>query len=749
MSALPRLSPDAVTRDWSRWIRLPAAAELLGVDRDHLSRLCRDKLSLMGAAAKVRHPQDAQATWWVARHYDERLSSSSAAATVRKTLEDQGVPAAKAHEARLRALCVLEFREARAAARRRSVAADAWFPTFLAGLRDRFPDLKLSRSAVYRWDKLHTGPDPVTALVDSRGGGERIISPDAIAFFEELYLDDRQPSVAECWRHVSAAAKDHGWTWCARRTANDQLDTWIPPAKQAYHRDRAYYNSRFLPTIQQDTTRFGAGDYWVSDHTTLDFEVRIGERQMRPTLTTFQDWSTRKIVGWCLTERPSSDTILLALRDGLANPANMGGPTHVGFDNGKDYDSWLFDGRTKAERRAEKRNAWEMTEGAFRGILYELGIQIHFSPPYCPNGKSRMERWYGTLHAQLCRSMPSYVGKDTASKPDGLASRRKAGEAPTMQQAHARLGAYIEAFNRNPDHQVEDLRDDAGSRLSPSAAYAARRQHLRAFNADALNLLLLHHDRPVSVGKRGVTVTVGGHKHNYGMLAPELLAYAGTGRKVRTAYDPQDMRTVRVFDDATSKLICVAAHNQIGGQEGVVGKEALSAFHRASKARRTTLKAVGLSQLAPMASALENLHAAGNLPPVAEPSTATVQPVVTRFDGQGKEDDRQRMKQAAGAEHRRGPDCDSTEKPRRPRMPNRVLEGLDVGFGDDSVPDLPPAPTPTDVAGRIGFAPPEPKERERQGSEKAEPTPPKPVHDEPADPPRRSRMSLLRGLTDE
>ena len=384
--------------DWSRWIAADQAAPLLGVHRDSLTRRCREELSPLGVAVLEQAAGDSQERWWLTRSVNGRLAAGEAGRRAAEpTLENQGYAADKANDARQRLACVKTLRRWRVG---RDGLQKDWMPVLVDRLRADHPAIKVSRSRLLEWDRLYRVPGDLKLLVDQRGGADKTTSVRCWAYFERLYLDPARPGVAECWRKTGLFAKDSELTWCKLRTCQLQLDQRIPPAKQRYHRHRAEYNSKDLPTLAQDPERFEAGRCWVADHSTLDFFVRVrcasdkrGFRTFRPTLTTFQDWRTRRIVGWCLAETPSSDTILLALREGMLDPVNMGGPTEVLFDNGKDFDSQTFDNRTKSERRRERSGDFCVDEGAFKGVLGELGIEPHFSLAYSPNGKSRQERF--------------------------------------------------------------------------------------------------------------------------------------------------------------------------------------------------------------------------------------------------------------------------------------------------------------------------------------------------------------------
>lgn len=707
MTALTTTTSPAFGADWSRWVDVSYAAAQLGISVGHLKRRC-DVLKATGLAMFDRHPDGGPARWWISRDYDVRLQHVIGELHQEPSLEEQGVPRDKADEARQWKACVMRLR----AARRDRVSypglqAD-WLPRLLDELRQQHPTLTISRSTLLRKDSLYRRPADLIKLVDKRGGAT-VDGADAKAwaYFERLYLDDRRPTVAECHRLTAAWAAEQGLRWCALRTCQLQLDGRIPPAKQAFHRDRDLYNSRFLPTLAQDVERFKAGRCWVFDHTTLDLFCRAGEQVFRPYITAALDWRTRKIVGWALSRVPNSDTILLTLREGLLDPSNMGGPEEVCFDNGKDFDAVVFDGRTKKERQRRVSNDWA-SEGTFRGIFGDLNITPHFSIAYAPNGKARMERWFGTLHDQFDRTWPTYCGPDTASKPDGLAERMAdLRNVPTIDELHERFDRYVAAYNANADHQITDLAD-RGVRLSPSAAMQTWCTEVRAFDRGALELCLLHHGRDVTVGKQGVGITVAGRLWYFGLshgaLQPELLAYQGTGRKVRCAYDPRDLRTVRVFDAQTKSIVCDARSNDFGGMQGPVGRQFVAEWHRGQRQHHKQLEAAGLGRVMPRLSAREQLALGVDLPDIVEPSTRTIKPVRTGFEEAAKDAQRHDLKKAAGAEHdeapapRRGlPDLEKflSSPPLSAREDDDAVAPL-ARIGDDAPPppEVAPAPEP-------------------------------------------------------
>jgi transposase InsO family protein len=110
----------------------------------------------------------------------------------------------------------------------------------------------------------------------------------------------------------------------------------------------------------------------------------------RPWLTVWQDVRSRKVVGWELfVGDPCTDNIILAFRRAVMK---HGVPESVWTDNGRDYDSWALQGRTKKERHAARGR---FDSPRLHGIFAQLKVQAHNVQPY--HGQSKpVERFFGT-----------------------------------------------------------------------------------------------------------------------------------------------------------------------------------------------------------------------------------------------------------------------------------------------------------------------------------------------------------------
>lgn len=648
--------------DWSQWVDARDAATKLGVNIGHLRRRCASELAPKAQAIMTAPPATVpggggQARWFIHRGVDARLTNDSERRST--TADLAAYPKDKVDDALARAACVKTFRHVKAT---RGGQLKDWLDALIVELAAKHPSLNISRAALYRWDVQLKEPGDITPLIDRRGGDQRSVGhPSCWKMFTTLYLDQRQPSLAECWRQVKIHAKANDLPWCSKRTCERQLDAKIPPETQMFNRDPKAWRHKYAPYIEQDAERFPAGRCWVGDHTQLDFWTRYGKELVRPWLTTWQDWRTRKIVGWQLSPSPNSDTIMAALKRGLVDSSNMGGPSTVWIDNGKDYDCWFLHGQTKKERQQRAYSKGEFVdESQFEGLFSLLQIDAHFSVPYGPNGKARQERWYGTLHTQFDKRFATYCGSSTATKPEILESiLKRAINIPSFDHARQRLDEFIAAFNDNGDHQMSDLVDDNGTTLSPAQAMTAMCDTRRVMaDPDVIDYVCQHWHPPVTVGRNGVTIRPYGIALTYGYADPNLTPYkapVGRGRKkprVLVSFDPDDLRQVRVHT-TSGKLICIAAENELGGKDGAIGRQTVSDLTKRKRQYAKSLKNVGENRHFEYLSAAELLHEQSQPDPTPDPTpgvAGSIQMIQTPMDGQGDALQRERMRQAAGGE---------------------------------------------------------------------------------------------------
>jgi hypothetical protein len=645
---------------------LSDAARLMGLHHDHLARQCRTKLAMQGAAMLAVGPGGGAKQWWIYRWYDPRLRQADDATQSTPDLGD--FTERQQRDARSRWECVQRLRTARMDLSRPMVES---VRAAIEQARQDFPDLKISRSRLYQWDKACPDVSKIGALVDLRGGARTSTADQpAIDAFKDFYLHQNQPSVRHAWKRTRDLAASRGWRWCSYVQCGRMKDDWIAIEVQISNRQPGKYRKQLSPFIAQGVESWRTGELWIGDHKQLDLVCSWRDTLIRPWLTAWVDWRTRKVVGHVLSDCPNSSTILAAIRSGIKDPSNFGGPAQVRIDNGKDYDAWTFHGRTKKMRRS--RIGPRVNESAARGIFPLLQIAAHFATPFNPNSKSRCERLFGDTDS-FCKEFATYTGNCIGAKPERLNEvLADLTNVPTFAVVRDRLASFIGEYNRNADHQIDDLVDGA-QRLAPADAFA-RWCDTRRVMADpkVLDLLLMQWSKPVTVGRNGITVALNGKALHYGQFTPELTPFKALRkadrRPLNVSYDPDDLGSIHVYDEKY-RHVCIAKMNVTGGK---LTKEDLATVCRNKANYVRSLRHVATHSLTSVLSTEEQLAAAAvqrraddRQRQAAERAAASAPPrmkiVSTPLDGQAKRVEREKLRSAMGPQSPTAPAFDPYE----------------------------------------------------------------------------------------
>lgn len=283
------------------------------------------------------------------------------------------------------------------------------------------------------------------------------------------------------------------------------------------------------PVVRYENTVF-ANERWQVDDSPLPIWVRVNvDGVWVPAIariTSSLDAHTRAIPGYVVsTKHPDSWTISLMLRRAISrktNPLwmNRGIPFIWQCDRGKNYLS-----------------------NAIIATLKRLGIQLDPDPPRYPNRKGKKERFYKTVDSGCLRVLPGHQAAVGVS--EGAAMKR-VHEFLTIQQLDAEIERWI----------VEDYHQRVHSETGrkPAEMWEETVRLRMPESDDDLNLLLLKDDIERTVRNTGITLRHDGIKRTY--WSPDLLYHFQ--RRVRLAYNPEDMESVLVYCAATGERICEA-----------------------------------------------------------------------------------------------------------------------------------------------------------------------------------------------
>lgn len=568
-----------------RWYTLNDAADRTGLSVAALRKRCNRDYAARGVARLITPAAGGKPAWHVHESIHASLASCPDHQTRDQLADLSDYPAHRIERAQQKVWCVRRFEELRFAAESSGRTEAQLRDQVASEAADKWPGGRFSDRSIRHWRKQYHQLDAegqllgIRALIDgyespaahrvgtSHGGPAR--GPEAIEYFETLYLTQQQNTVAECHRRTLAAAGRNGWSWpqSVRST-----EVWV---KERFDRSMLCllregpesWRHRYAPYIEQDYDAIQAGDMYVCDHRQFNCFVRHGREVVRPWLTAILDVATRVVVGWHVAGNGgNSDTVLSALYRAFTR---WGVPTAVKIDNGKDFDSKVVTGTTKAERRAleqalgpdwqdtlrREHDKVEIPDDGWFGLLPELGCRVVRALPFNPQSKS-VERLFKTLDLQFDKFEPTFCGTGVGDKPEDLKELlADSAEAPLLDDLAKRFGLWVDRY-----HQAAHRGQGMGG-LSPQQKWKSSPDRPRV--ADEASLALMCSVRGVyKVGANGVRVKVGSTTLGYGQYDAKLARWKG--RKVLVAVDAADVSRCQVFtpDRDKRQLITVAEANE-------------------------------------------------------------------------------------------------------------------------------------------------------------------------------------------
>lgn len=218
------------------------------------------------------------------------------------------------------------------------------------------------------------------------------------------------------------------------------------------------------------------------------------------------------------------------------------------------------------------------------GTAVDLHIRLIHSTVARPQGRGKIERFFGTVNTELLADLPGYIGEGQPW--------------PTPTLSLAELDTAVERF-------VATYNDRTHSEIgtSPRSAWIAEGWLPRMPESlEALDGLLL------TVAKTRVVRRDGIRFQGLCYVSPTLAGYVGQSVVIR--YDPRDITEIRVFDH--DEFLCKAVNQEHHDQ-----KVSLKEIQAARNARRRALRA-GINERIAVVAA----HTTETPPPAEEPAAA-------------------------------------------------------------------------------------------------------------------------------
>jgi putative transposase len=281
----------------------------------------------------------------------------------------------------------------------------------------------------------------------------------------------------------------------------------------------------------------------VGDYMTQDLLCRIGEKILRAKLVAFMDMRTRLVTGWSLQPTANSAGVVLALRMCFEK---YGLPGTIYFDNGREFKNYWICGdewklrRTKIDPESLEQDA---------GLLNEAGVGMSFAQ--VGRGQSKpVERLWGTLHERFDKFEITYIGSNTADRPDetqlyhrnvdGI-KKKDITEIPAFEDIEERLGHLFDWYNHEWHHSGQGMDGRTPAEAWNANAVPKREipEHIKKY------LFTMRFVRTVS--KNGVRID------GFDYYAKEMVEH--TGQKVQVRVGLEHSLKVHIFSLPEQKYL--------------------------------------------------------------------------------------------------------------------------------------------------------------------------------------------------
>ena len=424
------------------------------------------------------------------------------------------------------------------------------------------PDMPFSTGSYYNWSKK-LREEGITGLMDERSldhkekGDKKhppTVNEEAWKFFLNLYLSQKQRSVAYCHRVTKTMAKQEGWGKIPTvRSFRRYVKKYVDPATRVALREgEKALKDKIEPYLERDIAGLESNEIFVCDHSQCDFFVLDEEgNPKRAVLTAWMDMRSRSFVGYKLSFNPNLNTIMHSFADACRN---YGIPEHIYIDNGKDYRAYQFaGGRINSSKKEVKVEEWKATS-----MLEILDVQPHFSNPYNARAKP-IERKFQDFHNHFDKMFPSYRGNCPSNAPEQLQEvLNNKDKLITIQELQDIFSRWLEIVYHETPQNGKGMNNK-----TPNAVWKENINEVRKVSERELTFLLTKVKGTRVVGRNGIKMD----GLNY--YSDELKQLTESGQKVQVRYDPEDLSQVYICD-LDDKFLCTA---QLVQQNKFVGMD--------------------------------------------------------------------------------------------------------------------------------------------------------------------------------
>lgn len=436
---------------------------------------------------------------------------------------------------------------------------------FVQDAKKRFPEKmeilkRISVGTLRRWWGIYTKnkQNPLalaTQLGKSRG--YRKMSYEIAIRAKNLYLSKNKPTMMKVYTRILLEFGEDAVTYpTIRNFLNHDINNLAKDYGRLNFKD---FNDKHKPFVVRDHSKLKPNDLWVSDGHDFEFmcyhpcrKNADGSRYIgTPKWILWMDVRSRYIVGWTISWGETTESIALALKNGIEK---YGRPLATYTDNGKAYKSKVLKGCKDKE---------ELT-GIYAALGIEKDKQRH-AIAYNAQAKN-IERMFVDFKQDFAVEFPTYKGGHILERPDTLKPILKkekqlvTGEVLELSEVEAYLEYWVAYRNDKYYRFRRGHRGDGMDGKTPKQWMDSLPESERIRISDEKLRMLFMYEDIRKVTQNGVVFMQNTYIHE------ELFTHLGD--KVKIKYDPHNLKEVFVYL-LTGEFLCKADRLEKYGWDGV------------------------------------------------------------------------------------------------------------------------------------------------------------------------------------
>lgn len=451
------------------------------------------------------------------------------------------------------------------------------------------PDLNISKGILYRKKKALKADD-LAGLLDNRGNwkkGTSSIPEEVWQCFLSFYLDEAQHPIQACYEYTEMWIKREAPQLLplpAYASFYRKVQTAIPkPVEIMGRQGMKAFRDRCAPYIRRTYEGMASNEWWIADNHTFDVQTK-GENGSthRLYLTAFFDARSGIFTGCYVTDAPSSQATLIALRKGIVK---YGIPENIYVDNGREFLTFDVGGLGHRLKKSQK------DKFAPPPVFERLGIKM--TNAIVRNAKAKIiERRFRDVKDRLSRLFPTYTGGNVVERPERLKKVIKdTDNIPTDYEFTQAVEDILTYYMNEKPYSGAVSSDSGKSRMQ---VYREQLKEKRVASELDLNLMLMRSTRSQKVGRRGVHLTVAGEKIDY---YNDDLILNHFGESVYCRYDPEDISKVRIYDLDDNYIMTAPTDNEAVLAYGASKDAVAQALRKVKSLEKLTKQELKASQI--------------------------------------------------------------------------------------------------------------------------------------------------------